>query len=224
MRAQIPKPCLCLVTDLLLCSGDPDMLVERVAGAVAGGVDLVQLREKGLASGKLLDLALKLREATFGSALLFVNARVDVAVACEADGVQLGESAMPVASARKLIEDGMLIGRSVHTLDRATQAVEQGADFLVAGSIFRTGSHPVADVVGTQLLSGITGAVRIPVLGIGGIDASNVAEVIGSGAHGAAVISAILGSNDPEQAARDMKRAMQQEWEQRNLSPSAREA
>ena len=225
MRPQIPTPCLCLVTDLSLCNGDPKLLVGRVAGAVAGGVDLVQLREKSMPSGRLLELALKLRQATLGSALLFVNDRVDVAVACEADGVQLGESAMPISSARKVAGDGtMLIGRSVHTLDEAKLAEEQGADLLVVGSIFPTGSHPAAEVGGTQLLSGITAAARIPVLGIGGIDAGNVAEVIGAGAHGAAVIRAILGSENPEQAARQIKGAMSGAWEQREFSATTRQA
>ena len=224
MRPQIPIPCLCLVTDLLLSDGDTEALVERVAGAVAGGVDLVQLREKDLSRDRLLELAQKLREVTLGSVLLFVNDKVDVAVACGADGVQLGEAAMPVSSARKLAGDGMLVGRSVHSLNGATLAEEQGADLLVVGSIFPTGSHPTAEVVGTQPLASIAGAVRVPLLGIGGIDAGNVAEVIGAGAQGVAAIRAILGAEDPEQAARDTKGAMRQAWEQHRLSAGARQA
>ena len=100
MTPQIPVPCLGLVTDRGLCASDSEELVRRVAQAVRGGVNLVQLREKGLPGGQLLRLAEDLRNVTSGRALLFINERVDVAIACGADGVQLGEEGLPVEAAR----------------------------------------------------------------------------------------------------------------------------
>ncbi len=101
MTTVLPKPCLCLVTDRTVVKGDRGNLVERVAQAVRGGVDLVQLREKDLPGGELLELASSLLEAIGGRAKLIVNERADVALAVGAQGVQLGEDALPVSAARK---------------------------------------------------------------------------------------------------------------------------
>lgn len=212
MRHSLPIPCLCLTTDRRTWNSDFRVLEDRVARAVAGGVNLVQLREKDLASGDLLELALRLRMVTNGAALLFINDRVDVVLACGADGVQLGEDAMPVAAARGLAGDDLLIGRSVHSLAGAVEAETQGADFLIAGTIFSTTSHPAAETAGTELLSRIAGASRLPFLGIGGINAGNTAGVIGAGAHGVAVISSILAAEDPEKAAREIWDAIDDAW------------
>ena len=212
MKSPIPIPSLCLVTDRRLCGSDPRELEERVVRAVRGGVNLVQLRDKDLPGGQLLALAERLRKVTQSSALLFVNERVDVALACGADGVQLGEEGMPVEAARKLARDGLLIGRSVHSLGGALAAESQGADLLVAGAIFPTGSHPQSKPSGPHLLAEILQQVRLPLLGIGGIDETNVGEVMGAGASGAAVINAILSSKDPERTARGLKCAMETGW------------
>lgn len=229
MRPSLPIPCLCLATDRRICNSDLRDLEDRVSRAVAGGVNLVQLREKDLAGGPLLELALRIRQANRGSALLFINDRVDVAMACEADGVQLGEDAIPVSAARKLTGDTVLIGRSVHSLEGAVEAEAQGADFLVVGTIFSTPSHPKAKAAGDALLSRIAGACRLPFLGIGGINAGNAAEAIGAGAHGVAVISSILAAEDPEKAAREIKEAIDRAWQRshpswRQPSPIGREA
>ena len=215
MKPELPVPCLCLVTDLRLFGSDVRELERRVASAVKGGVNLVQLREKGLPGGRLLDLAERLRVATRGSALLFVNDRVDVALACGADGVQLGEEGIPVSAARRIAGDGLLIGRSVHSVDGARDAVVQVADLLVAGTIFSTGSHPGAEPVGPDILSRISDETSLPLLGIGGITAANVGRVVEAGACGAAVISAILAAGDPERASRDLREAIGVAWSRR---------
>ena len=225
MKSPISIPSLCLVTDRRLCGSDPRELEERVARAVRGGVNLVQLREKDLPGGRLLALAERLRKVTQSSALLFVNERVDVALACGADGVQLGEEGMPVEAARELTGGGLLIGRSVHSLEGAVAAESQGADFLVVGAIFPTGSHPQRKPSGPRLLAEIVQRVRLPLLGIGGIDETNVGEVMGAGVSGAAVINAIFSSEDPERAARGLKGAMDTSWRdfdtrQRRTSPA----
>ena len=204
----MPYPALCLVTDRRVCP--PDDLPGRVGAAVAGGVDIVQLRDKEESGGALLELANALRDATHGSAILLVNERADVAAACGADGVQLGEAAMPIGAVRPILSDGSIIGRSVHSVAGATEAQASGADFLLVGTMFATRSHPGEEPSGPGLLERIRAAgVRTPLLAIGGITADNVAQVMQAGADGAAVITAILASDDPKRAASRIKSAMQ---------------
>ena len=207
MPATLPYPCLCLVTDRAVCP--PDELAQRVAAAVAGGVDLVQLRDKEAPGGVLLEQAVDLREVVQGRVLLLVNERADVALAACADGVQLGEMALPIDEARAILGPGAVIGRSVHSVPGALHAAVSGADFLLVGAMFATRSHPGEEPSGPGLLTRIASAgVAIPMLGIGGITADNVADVMAAGAHGAAVITGILASDDPETAARRLKSAM----------------
>ena len=213
--AAVPVPCLTLVTDRTLC---PEAeLPERVARAVAGGVGMVQLREKGMEAGALLALARRLREVTAGRALLLVNDRADVAVACDADGVQLGEGGLPVAAARAIVGPSRIVGRSVHDADGAARAEAEGADLLIVGTIFPSRSHPGEAVAGVGLLAEVRRRVSVPVLAIGGVTTENVAEAVGAGAHGAAVISAILGANDPEAEARALAGAMRRAFEQKAI-------
>lgn len=212
MKASLPLPCLCLVTDRRLCNTDAGELEYRVAEAVAGGVDVVQLREKDLPAGQVLELAHRLNRVTSGSALLLINDRLDVALACGADGVQLGEGALPTTAARRVVGEELLIGRSVHSPEGATAAEGEGADFLVVGAVFSTRSH--ADVIpsGPDLLGRVAAKTDLPLFGIGGISTANVGQVIAAGASGVAVISAILGATDPEEAARKLKEAMADAW------------
>ena len=208
MGADLPHPALCLVTDRRVCP--PDELPGRVSAAISGGVDIVQLRDKEESGGALLELATALCEVTRGSAILLVNERADVAAACAADGVQLGESAMPTDAVRPILPENTIIGRSVHSVDGAAEAQASGADFLLVGTMFSTRSHPGEEPSGPGLLERIRAAgVDAPLLGIGGITADNVVQVIRAGADGAAVITAILASADPEQEASRIKSAMQ---------------
>ena len=188
---------------------DNDDLAARVAAAVAGGVDLVQLREKDLPGGQLLKLAVALEEKISGRARLIINERVvDVAAVLPAAGVQLAEDALPVAAARRLLGRDALLGRSVHSLDGASQAVADGADFLVAGTMYASRSHPGEPPAGPELIRQIAAVTAIPILGIGGITPDNVGAVMQAGASGVAVITNILAATDPEQAAARLKAAM----------------
>jgi len=211
MKGRIPAPCLCLVTSLSVC-GDAATLVERTGAAVRGGVNMVQLREKELSGGDLLELVLRLWEATQGRALLFVNERVDVAMACGADGVQLGERALPVEAARRLSSGKLLIGRSVHSAEGALEAEEAGSDVLTVGTVFATASHPGIRPGGVALIEEVASRVGLPLLGIGGIEAGNAAQVIRAGASGVAVIRAVLAAPDPEEAARALWQAISLSW------------
>jgi thiamine-phosphate pyrophosphorylase len=183
-----------------------------VSSAVAGGVTMVQLRDRTLAGGKLLDTARKLKTITRGKALLIVNDRVDVAVAGEADGAELPEDGIPTLAARTLIGKYAVLGRSVHSVEGAVQAGREGAEFVIAGTIFKTASKPDAKPAGPALISDIAQATNLPVLGIGGINAKNVGEVIRAGAAGVAVISAIAGAEDPRAAAEELSKALQEAW------------
>ena len=204
--SPIPLPCLCMVTDRTrTASGD---LVETVSAAVDAGVCMVQLREKDMPSGQLLELAHRLRAVTNGKSLMIVNDRVDVALLSGADGVQLGEEAMGVAEARKLIGQDRLIGSSVHSVEGAVSAESNGADFLVLGAIFETTTHPGVETGGLALVEAVTHRVRIPVLGIGGITPANIEDVIRAGAAGAAVITAISMVPDPGAAVANLYQAI----------------
>ena len=212
-RHALPAPCLCLVTDRKLCGADA--LEERVAAAVSGGVDMVQVREKDLPAGELLKLARRLRAITSGKAMLVINDRLDVALAVEADGLHLPEDSIAVRDARDVAPPRLLVSKAVHDSAGAVQATDDGADFLVLGTIFPSQSKPGGRTGGLDLLRDVTSATRVPVLAIGGIDSSNAASVMEAGAQGVAVISAILASPEPERAARMLKQSMMAAWKGR---------
>ena len=196
-----------LVSDRSLCDG-VDGLVAAVEAAVAGGVDAVKLREKDLPSEELLPLARRLRQATEGQALLLVNGPLAVALTAEADGFHLPEVAPPVERPRH----GFLIGRSVHSLAAARRAEAEGVDYLIAGPVYETRSHPGREAAGLALIEEVTRSVRTPTLAIGGVTAERVDEVVRAGASGIAVISAILAQRDRQAAAERLRRALDAAW------------
>ena len=169
---------------------------------------MVQLRDKELPGAVLLELANELENAVRGKALLLVNERVDVAVAAQADGVQLGETGLPTGVSRRLLKQRSSGGRSIR-LRGANAAAQSGADFLLVGTMFATRSHPGEEPAGPELLYRIADSgVTKPMLGIGGITEANVHQVMAAGAHGGAVITAVLADNDPRAAAGRLKSAM----------------
>lgn len=200
-----------LVSDRSLVGGS-DGLVAAVVEAVAGGVDAVQLREKDLPPDELADLARRLRDITRGRALLVVNASLEVALGAGADGVHLPEDApFPVR------REGLLVGRSVHSLDAARRAEAEGADYLIAGPVYETASHAGLEPAGLALIEEVSRSVRVPVLAIGGVTAERVDEVIAAGASGVVVISAVLGRPDARAAA-ELRGALDAAWARRAAS------
>jgi thiamine-phosphate pyrophosphorylase len=171
---------------------------------------VVQLREKNISTREFVRQALALKSAVFGLGIpLIINDRVDVALACEADGVHLGQDDMNCALARRIVGKDMIIGVSVNTPDEARQAEAEGADYLGAGPVFTTSTKTDASPPsGLAVLSEIRRIVRIPFVGIGGITRANAADVISSGADGVAVVSAIIACLDPRLAARDIRSAV----------------
>jgi thiamine-phosphate pyrophosphorylase len=183
-----------------------DML-ERIQAALRGGVDVLQLRSKTLSDRALLRLAKKLRVLTNRMKKLFiVNDRVDLMLASGADGVHLGQDDLPMTEARKLIRDRTkIIGRSTHSLSQALQAEREGADYIGFGPIFETPTKPAYPPVGLNSIREAASRIKIPVVCIGGIDASNVERVIRAGATRVAVVRAIFAASDPFQAAKELK-------------------
>ena len=175
---------LCLVTDRRRRP-----IVEQCRDAVRAGVDLVQLRESDLEAAALADLARSLVRLTHETATrLVLNDRLDVALACGAHGVHLRRDSIPPDRARSIAPAGFLIGCSVRGVDEAVQAAPH-ADYLIAGTIFPTGSKPgLREHLGVEGLAAIVGAVTIPVLGIGGVSMDRIAAVARAGAGGIAAI------------------------------------
>ncbi|WP_254536982.1 thiamine phosphate synthase [Halomarina litorea] len=197
-----------LVTQETLSAGRST--TDVVGAALAGGVDVVQLREKDATARERYQLGLELRELTAEAGVpLVVNDRVDLAQAVDADGVHLGEEDLPVAVARELLGPDAIVGRSVSSVDAAENAVAAGADHLGVGAIYATGSKDVADEdaeIGLDALRAIADAVDVPIVAIGGVTVENAREVVEAGADGVAVISAITGADDPEAATRALGR------------------
>lgn len=206
----------------LYCIACPPAQRENVAKAVTaackGGADAIQLRDKMGSTKKLIELGKKLQKICGDfSALFIVNDRVDVALACGADGVHLGQDDLPVREARKIAEGffnargislsaQFLIGCSTHSLEQAMRAQKEGADYIGCGPIFSTPTKPDVPAVGFDLMRSYRRAIKIPIVAIGGIDATNVAKVIQAGARCIGVVRAVFESADIEGAARSLKK------------------
>lgn len=195
---------LYLVTDRTLAGArDFDDLVGR---AVRGGCTLVQLREKDASSGELYERALRLKRVTdYFHVPLIIDDRVDIMLAVDAAGVHLGQSDLPAEAARRLIGPDKILGVSARTVEEAEAAESAGADYLGVGAVFPTATKTDAEPVARETLAAICAAVRIPVVAIGGLNAKNIPLLEGSGISGAAVVSAVMGAEDPEEAARKLK-------------------
>ncbi len=175
---------------------------EALAGLPAGAV-AVHLREKAMPSRDLLALARSLRTVCAAAGqILLVNDRLDVAIAVGAAGVHLPSNGLPPEEARRLLPPGALVGVSCHSAGEVARAAAGGADFATFGPVFDT---PSKRRFGAPLgLGPLAEAARIglPLLGLGGVDPANAAQVLGAGAHGVAAIRAWLGAPDPGAAAR----------------------
>ena len=186
---------------------------EIVEAAIEGGIDAVQLREKGTSAQHRIELGERLRKLTGEAGVdLIVNDRIDIAYAIGADGVHLGQSDPSVSTAREILGPAATIGVSVSTVSEARLAAISGADYLGVGAIYGTDSKPDAetadDGLGVDQLAKIVEAVTIPVIAIGGITAENAAGPIAAGASGVAAISAITAADDPTAATRELRAAV----------------
>ncbi|HST58582.1 MAG TPA: thiamine phosphate synthase [Longimicrobium sp.] len=193
----------------LIVVTDPDCgagrgVADVVRAALRGGAPAIQLRMKDAPAREMAEVARTLLvETRAAGALLFINDRVDVALAVGADGAHLGQDDLPMAAARGIVPPGFLLGVSAETTALARQAEEDGADYVGVGPVYATGSKADAgDAIGTGRITEVASAVRIPVVGIGGIAIGNAPAVVRAGAAGVAVISAVMRAEDPEAAVR----------------------
>jgi thiamine-phosphate pyrophosphorylase len=171
------------------------------ATAARAGVDVVQVRERGLEDRALLAIAKAVRLAIAGThARLVINERIDVALAAGADGVHLPGSSVTCGQARTIVADGFLVGRSVHSVADAIAAEGAGGcDYLVFGTVFESESKPAGHrVAGLGALAEVCAAVRLPVLAIGGITPARVPDVVKAGASGIAAIGLFAAGGEPE--------------------------
>ena len=196
---------LYLVTDRSLSKGRPTS--EIVAGAVAGGVTCVQLREKQCGTREFVDEALALKPLLKDCNIpLIINDRLDVALAVEADGVHLGQDDMPITMARAIAGSSLIIGISAESTEDALRAEQEGADYIGISPVFATPTKTdTGPPLGLDGVRKIREVVDIPLVGIGGINELNAAEVIAAGADGIAVVSAIVSADDPAAATRTLK-------------------
>ncbi len=209
-RPRIPFPTLCLVTDLAVVENDVTRLVDAVSDAVGGGVNMVQIRAPELSDSEFDGLVCSAAEVIGGRATTIINPsgrapRLHRGI----DGVQLSENASTnIADVRALYGKDALIGRSVHSVSAARDAAHSDADYLVLGTIFASKSHPGGAWHGSEIIRQVTSESELPIVGIGGITVENVGEVMRAGAHGIAVIRAILGADDPKAAALELRQTM----------------
>ncbi len=169
---------------------------EDVKSAVKAGVSMIQYRAKNAVGKDMLERASRLKHLC-GNALFVVNDRVDVAIACGADGVHVGQDDLPCLAARKLIGSNKIIGVTVHNVAEARQAILDGADYIAVSPIFKTGTKKDAgSPSGTGLISEIKKFALVPIVAIGGIDMSNAGSVIDAGADSVCAISCVITKKD----------------------------
>ena len=181
-------------------------LVDVVKEALAGGVKAVQLREKDLPIRELLKLAEEMRRITKDAgAMLFINGRMDVAMAVGADGIHLGQTDLPVDVVRKIVGNRFMIGVSTHNLIEAKEAEAGSADFITFGPVYETPAKlKYGKPVGIEALKRVKSGIPIPIYAIGGINSGNIKQILGAGADGVALISAIIGAKEPKRAAEEI--------------------
>lgn len=171
-----------------------------VEAALAGGVDIVQLRDKHASDAELVEAGRRFRRLTRAAgALLVVNDRPDLAVACDADGVHVGQEDLPVAEARAVVGPERLVGLSTHSPEQIRAAA--GADYLGVGPVFATPTKPGREPVGLELVREAARVAQVPWFAIGGIDLRTVSQVVAAGATRIAVVRAIGDAADPRAAA-----------------------
>lgn len=193
-----------LITD---SSNHPeDEFLYRVEQALSGGVSLLQLREKDKTTREYISLAEKVHSITKKyNVPLIIDDRVDIALAINAEGVHLGQSDMPINTARKILGDDFIIGATTKTVPQALEAAEQGADYLGVGAIYPTTTKVKTVLTSTETLDAICKAVPIPVNAIGGLNKDNIDILKGIPIAGICVVSAVMKADKPKRAAIELK-------------------
>ncbi len=181
-------------------------LYEQVEAALKGGATCIQLREKELSQEAFLKEAMEIAALCRKYGVpLFINDNVEVAIACHADGIHVGQEDMNAAQVRQLVGEDMMIGVSAHSVEEALAAEKNGADCLGVGAMFSTSTKTDASVLPKEVLRDICAAVSIPVVAIGGIGRSNISQLAHTGVDGVALVSAIFSADDIEKECRILR-------------------
>lgn len=203
MKCDKNSMLLYAVTDSAWTGGKT--LYMQVEEALQGGATCIQLREKELNDGAFLREATSIKELCNQYNIPFiVNDNVDIAVACGADGIHVGQADMEAGNVRRLVGGNMILGVSVQTAKQAVLAEQSGADYLGVGAVFATSTKPDAEIVSLSALKEICASVSIPVVAIGGIYRHNIMKLAGTGIDGVALVSAIFASPDIENECRQL--------------------
>lgn len=178
---------------------DDKTFLPIIEKSIEGGIDIIQLREKNENEKKILELAKEIKKLISGTDILFIiNDRIDIALACGSDGVHLGQDDMPIEEARKITPEGFIIGLSTHSPDQALHATLLQPDYIGIGPVFPTPTKPDYKPAGLEYVRWANKHVKqIPWFAIGGINESNMGEVIDSGATKIAIVRAIMNAKDP---------------------------
>ena len=189
---------LYLLATRALCRGP---FLEVVAGAMEGGVDILQMREKNLSDREILELGRQIRQLTLRTRIpLVINDRPDLARVLAADGVHLGQDDMPLSEARGILDDNQFVGISTHSVEEARKAIREGADYIGIGPVFPTSTKEAGPCIGPKGFEEIFQEAEIPAFAIGGIDPQSIQVLASSGAKKVAISSAILHANSGEEA------------------------
>ncbi len=181
-------------------------LYEQVEAALKGGATCIQLREKELSQEAFLKEAMEIAALCRKYGVpLFINDNVEVAIACHADGIHVGQEDMNAAQVRQLVGEDMMIGVSAHSVEEALAAEKNGADCLGVGAMFSTSTKTDTSVLPKEVLRDICTAVSIPVVAIGGIGRSNISQLAHTGVDGVALVSAIFSADDIEKECRILR-------------------
>ncbi|HYJ04929.1 MAG TPA: thiamine phosphate synthase [Chthoniobacterales bacterium] len=176
---------------------------------IAGGVDLIQLRAKELASAQIAEIAADLHRLTVERGVpLIINDHPEVARVISAEGAHLGQDDMPIAEAREVAGADCMVGKSTHSVDQAIRAFYEGADYIGFGPIFATPTKPDYPAVGLDEIQKVHDAVRIPIFCIGGIKLDNLPRVLAAGARRVVIVSGLLQAHDAAEYARSAKKAL----------------
>ena len=187
---------------------EKDELLRRVRSALEGGVTIIQLREKNRTTREYVELAKAVHAITKEfNVPLIIDDRIDVMLATDAEGVHVGAEDMPVATARKLIGKDKILGATAKTVEAATKAYNDGADYLGVGAIYPTTTKVKTVLTSTETLDAITKAVPIPVNAIGGLNSTNLGVLKGINIAGVCAVSAIMKADSPKKAAEELKQA-----------------
>lgn len=214
MKPVLPVPCLMLVTEPWA------LLPQIVRQAVSGGVDVVQWRDKDTPKATLREQVEAMRSAMTAPKLLITNhagkmQKVEDRNLMQADGLHLPESGQSVCEVRLVVGPDLLIGCSVHSVEAAKKAADEGADYLLAGTIFASQSHPEVVPRGWDMLAKIAGVVDLPLLAIGGITPQNLGLCLDAGAVGVAVLSPIMRATNPKAVAEAYRAALDTAWKEK---------